>query len=430
MPAPATVWHDAEQGLRLLALYRFMTPLFQAGTMFFVAEQLTASVSSGPVLVLLVLELLVAIATLARLKMNSKVGALELQLHATVDIGLFAAMLYFTGGTANSFALLFVLPVVIVSIALPPSRVWLLAVLTMGCYAALSDYHVPLNHPQGAGEGNRSQANSMIINYVLTSAMLVFFSTRLVASLRRHARQACEAQMRNEAVATIGGFAAGAAHDLGSPIGTVRVIVSELRHRYSADPHLQDELKLIESQLLSCKQILARMANAGDVRRAESASGAYLDEFIRALVQCIQITNPGASIGTRFEGAGPAPRIVVEESLRQTLSNLVQNAVWASPQQVQVTATWGRGWLEVTVLDRGPGFSDELLAALGKGPISSRWPERGLGMGLLLGAQMAQHLGGSLDFKNNVTGGARVQLRLPLSAVSIDPAPGSPRASS
>lgn len=431
-PAPATAWHDAEKGLRLLALYRFITPLFQAGTMLIVAEQFKVSVASGPVVAMLMVELLVAVATLARLKLDRKVGALELQLHATVDIGLFTAMLYFTGGTANPFAPLFVLPVMIVSMALPPSRLWLLVVLTMGCYAALREHHVPLSHPQGAGELRRLHENGMIVNYMLSSAMLMLFSTRLVASLRRHAKQACdarEAQMRNEAVATIGGLAAGAAHELASPIGTVAVIASELRHRYPADPHLQDEVKLIESQLLSCKQILARMANAGDVRRAESASAADLDEFIRSTVQCIQAANPGASVEIQFEGARPVPRIVVEDSLRQSLYNIVQNAVWASPQRVQVTATWGRAWFEVTVSDCGPGFSDELLAALGKGLIRSRWPERGLGMGLLLGAQATQLLGGSLDFKNNATGGARVQLRVPLGALSIDPAPGSPRAS-
>ena len=430
-PPAAATWHDAEQGLRLLTLYRFMTPLFQAGTMFFVAERFQLSVASAPVMSVLVVELLVAVATLARLRLHRQVSVLELQLQAALDIALFTVMLYLTGGTANPFAPLYVLPVMIVSMALPPRRLWLLALATMICYAALREHHVDLSHPQGEGEIYRLHENGMIINYMLTSAMLVFFSTRLVASLRRHAQLASEArdaQMRNEAVATIGGLAAAAAHDLGSPIGTAALVASELRQRYAADPHLQEELQLIESQMLSCKQILTRMASVGDVRRAESATGARLDDFIRATVRCVQSTSPGASIVTEFEGATPAPRIVVEESLRQTLGNMLQNAVLVSPQHVRVVASWGDGWLELTVFDAGSGFTDELLATLGKGPVRSRWPERGMGVGLLLGAQTAQSLGGSLDFMNNATGGARVRLRVPLGAVSLEPQEDKPRA--
>ncbi len=430
-PAAAASWHDAEQGLRLLTLYRFMTPLFQAGTMLIVAEQFQLSVASGPVLVMLAVELLVAVATMLRLRLQHKVSALELQLQATVDIGLFTVMLYLTGGTANPFAPLYVLPVMIVGMALPPWRMWLLAAITMVCYALLREHHVELSHPQGEGEVYRLHENGMIINYMLTSAMLVFFSTQLVGSLRRHAQQAHEArdaQMRNDAVATIGGMAAGAAHELGSPIGTVALVASELRLRYPADPHLQEELKLIESQMLGCKEILTRMANAGGVRRAESASGAPLDEFIRSTVRCVLSTNPGATIDVAFEGVRPPPRIVVEESLRQTLGNIVQNAVWVSPRQVRVAGSWDSDWLTVTVSDSGLGFDSTLLDTLGKGPVHSRWPERGMGVGLLLGAQTVQNLGGSLDFSNQTAGGACVRLRVPLSALSLDADPRKPGA--
>ena len=423
MPAEAPAWRDTQHGLRLLALYRFMTPLFQAATMLVVAEQFSVSVATKAVISMLVLELLVAVATVLRLRSEVKVSAVELQMHAALDIGLFTAMLYFTGGTANPFAPLYVLPVMIVGMALPPRRLWLLVLLTMGCYLALSEFHVPLSHPQGEGEVYRLHENGMIINYMLTSAMLVFFSTRLVSALRRQALQisdARDARMRNEAVAAIGGLAAGAAHDLSSPIGTVAVLAAELRQRYTGDPELQEDLQLIESQMLGCKQILARMASAGNVRRAESASGARLDEFVRSTVNCVQSSNPGASIDIEFKGATPTPLIVVEESLRQTLINMLQNAVLASPGQVRVLVDCGCDWLVVSVFDTGPGFTDESLLTLGKGPVRSRWPERGLGVGLLLGAQAAQGMGGSLEFGNNAKGGACVRLRLPLAAVRIN----------
>ena len=143
---------------------------------------------------------------------------------------------------------------------------------------------------------------------------------------------------------------------------------------------------------------------------------------------CVLSTNPGATIDVAFEGARPPPRIVIEESLRQTLGNIVQNAVWVSPRQVRVAGSWDSDWLTVTVSDSGPGFDGKLLDTLGKGPVHSRWPERGMGVGLLLGAQTVQNLGGSLDFSNQTAGGACVRLRVPLSALSLDADPRKPGA--
>lgn len=439
-PAPAKgqlgaqppAWQDARQGLRLLALYRVLTPLFQAGTMIVVADQFQVSVSSGPVAFLLVLEMLVAVATYWRLRLDARVSAVELQLQAIADIALFTAMLYFTGGPTNPFAPLYVLPVMIVAMALPPARLWFTAILTMACYIGLRDFHVELSHPQGHGEVYKLHENGMIVNYMLTSAMLVYFSTRLFASLRQHARQAGdaqEAQMRSESVAAIGALAAGSAHELGSPLSTVAIIAAELRHRYPQDEALQGDVSLIEQQVASCNRILARMANAGDERRAQSATGTRLDEFIESTVRRVQAVNSGATVLTQLDGTRPAPWIAVEESLRQTITNVIHNAVRASPQHVQVSASWTPTGLEVTVTDRGPGFTPEALKTLGKG-IARRRPSvgGGMGVGLLLGAETLHRLGGSLNLTNNASGGARVQMQVPLDALLIDDTTGTTHA--
>jgi two-component system, sensor histidine kinase RegB len=416
-------WQDAWHGLRLLARYRALTPLFQAATMIVVAEQFQVSVSSGPVLALLVLEVLLALATRFRLRMSKPVSAVELQLQASIDIALFTAMLYFTGGPSNPFAPLYVLPVMIVAMALPPRRLWFTAIVTMVCYAGLRWFHVPLSHPQGHGGVYELHENGMIVNYMLTSAMLVYFSTRLFAALRKHARLAAdaqEAQMRSEAVAAIGALAAGSAHELGSPLSTVAIIAAELRHRYPHDGDLQGEVRLIEQQLAACNQILARMASVGGERRAQSASGARLDEFVESTVQCVRSTNAGATIITQFDGARPAPSIAVEESLRQTIANVINNAVRVSPQHVHVAVSWTQSRLQLSVTDHGPGFTPTALKTLGKGIARRQGTAGGMGVGLLLGAETLQRLGGSLTLANNDGPGACVQLQIPLASLLID----------
>ena len=414
---------DALQSLRLLALYRTVTPLFQAGTIYIAADQFRVSASPHPVVFMLALECLIAIATWAWLRFNHRVSALGLQLQATLDIALFTVMLYLTGGLANPFASLYLLPVMIVAMALPPVRLWATAGLTMLCYLVLREFHVPLSHPQGHAEFFKLHGDGEIVNYVLTSAMMVFFSTRLFASLRRHSRLASdaqEAQMRSESVAAIGALAAGSAHELGSPLSTLAVVAAELRHRHPLYQHLQHDVQVIEQQVAVCNRILARMASAGGERRAESATGARLDEFIQATVLRVQAMNPEATIQSQLQGPRPAPMILAEESLRQTISNVVHNAVRASPQQVHVAATWTVDHLDIVVTDCGPGFTAEALRTLGKGIAPGRGMGGGMGVGLLLGAETLQRMGGALQLMNNVTGGACVQVHLPVASLLIN----------
>jgi two-component system sensor histidine kinase RegB len=425
---PVAAWQDALQGLRLLALYRLVTPLFQSVTLLLV-DHLELAQPFLPIWLMLGVEVLVAVATVARLHYGPRVGARELQLQALLDITLLAVMLYLTGGSANPFAPLMVLPVMICAIALRPRQLWLMVVLTMVCFAVLREHHVPLSHPQGEGEIYELHEDGMVLSVLLTSVMLVYLSTQLIATLRRHAEDAArakEAQIRSDAAAAIGALAAGSAHDLGSPLGTMSIVAAELRRHYPADPRLQSDLRLIEEQLQACKEVLCSMADAGDLRRAESLSGARLDEFIRATVQRVQALNPGASIVTRLEGSTPPPHIAVEETLRHTIANVVQNAARVSPQHVEVAASWTHDRLEIVVTDRGPGFTPEALQTLGKRIDRRQRSPYGLGVALLLGAETMQRLGGSLRLMNGADGGARVELNLPLQALSLELDPASP----
>lgn len=421
--ASATGWHDTLQGLKLLALYRLLTPIFQAATMLIVDDQFEVDVWSPAVLFMLVLEAVVAIATLLWLRVNTALSALDLQLQALLDIALFAVMLYLTGGPTNPFAPLFVLPVMIVGMSLSAGRLWFTALSTVACYLVLRDFHLPLSHRLGHAEIDRLHNEGMLVNYVLTSLMLVFFSTRLCRSLRLHAQQiqdAQEAQMRSEAVAAIGALAAASAHELGSPLSTMAVVVAELRHRHPHDEELVRDVDLIQAQLAACNGILAQMASAGDDRRAQSASGAPVDVFIESTLQRVRSTHPQATIVAELDGPRPAPQVVIEESLRQTLSNVLHNAVRASPQHVHVVAIWTEACLEITVRDHGPGFSAQALQVLGKRVVGRGPRQSGMGMGLLLGAETLHRMGGALHLSNNPDGGARVRLDLPLASILMN----------
>lgn len=422
LAAPAG-WHGALQGLKLLAMYRVATPLCQVVTILVAHERFDVEVWHAPVMFMLALETAVALLTLLWLRVYSALSPTDLQLQALLDIALFTLMLYLTGGHSNPFAPLLVLPVMIVGMSLSTGRLWFTALTTVAGYLVVSNFHVPLAHPLGHDELTRLHREGELVHYVLSLIMLVFFSTRLFKALRRHSQQvqdAQEAQMRSEAVAAIGALAAASAHELGSPLATMAVVVAELRHRHPEDEELARDVDVIEAQLAACNGILAQMASAGDDRRAQSASGATVDAFVESTLQRVRSTHPQATIVAQLDGPRPAPQVVIEESLRQTLSNVLHNAVRASPQHVHVVAIWTETWLEVTVRDHGPGFSAQALQVLGKRVVGHGPRQSGMGMGLLLGAETLQRMGGALHLSNNPDGGAQVRLHVPLASILMN----------
>ncbi|WP_234413604.1 ATP-binding protein [Ideonella sp. A 288] len=411
-------------GLRLLLILRFFAPITQALTLYFVTYHYQVHIDTQPLLMLIGMELVVAVATLLRLRGVPRVTAGELFLQVHVDILMFAGVLYLTGGATNPFAPLFLLPVAISASSLTPKRVWLTALSTMAVYAFLRDNHVPLHHPNGHTEVYQLHEDGMVVNYIFTAALLAFFVNRMHAAFLRHERRLADArdsQMRSESVVAIGALAAGYAHELSSPLATIAVVVAELKREHAKSPALFADLQLVEDQVRACKQIVSNLTHAGGQRRAESASGAKLDVYLLEIIDKARALYPNATIKVALDPVTPPPAVVAEETLRQAIMNLIQNAVRAAPQQIEFSAYWAGPDLLVKVRDRGPGFSAELLKQLGKRALpTARNPNGGMGVGLLLSASTLARLGGSLELKNDPAGGANAEIRVPLSAILIE----------
>lgn len=410
------------QGLRLLALLRTFAPLAQALTLLVVTQRFHVHVPLAPLAAVLVVEVLIAAATWLRVRRAPHVSELELFAQAQVDIALFAVVLYLTGGATNPFAPLFVLPMAIAASALRPRWVWITAVSTMVAYALLRDFHVPLFHPHGQTEVYELHEDGMVVNYFFTAALLAYFCNRMHAAQLQHERalaQARDAQMRSESVVAIGALAAGYAHELSSPLGTMAVVVAELQREHGDDPRLLQELRVIDDQIKASKQIVSNLANAGGQRRAETAAGARLDRFLLSIVERARALHPGASMTVQLDSVTPPPWIVAEETLRQTITNLIDNAVRASPQHVVLGADWSGTDLHISVRDRGPGFDAEVLQQLGRRIRTGA--HGGMGLGLLLSMATLERLGGALELSNEPDGGARASIRIPLQTLTIEP---------
>jgi two-component system sensor histidine kinase RegB len=223
-------------------------------------------------------------------------------------------------------------------------------------------------------------------------------------------------------VTAIGAVAAGYAHELSSPLATMAVVVAELKRKHAADAKLSKDPKLIEDQLEASKQTVSNLTSAGGRRRAEAATRARLDEFIRSIVERARVRHPGAAVEVSLDSATAPPWIVAEETLRQAVTNLIDNAIQASPRHVEVHADWSGAELRVTVQDRGTGFDAEMLKRAGKYVGTTKGAAGGgMGLGLLLSAATLERLGGSLELANQPNGGARCEICVPLRAIEIKP---------
>jgi two-component system, sensor histidine kinase RegB len=338
----------------------------------------------------------------------------ELFSQLLLDVAAFTGLMYFGGGPTNPFVTLYLLPLALTAAALPERYTWAMAAITAVCYSALMVWYEPLpfDHSGHGESAMQLHVFGMWAGFILSDGMIAWFAVRMAKTLRERDRllaEARERELKHERVLALGTLAAGAAHELGTPLSTMAVLVKDAQGGKS----LRDEtLGVLREQIDRCKQILSSLSAAAGQVRAESGQGQALDEFLESILQKWRAMRPGAVARTTLEGLRPAPRIVAEQTLSQAILNLLNNAADVSPQDIDVSARWADNELTLDIADRGPGFDAEIVAGAGDAVVSTK--SEGLGLGLFLAFTTLQRLGGAVQLLNRADGGALCRLKLPL----------------
>ena len=374
---------------------------------------------------LLVALVLLNLASVARLKRSVAITNAELFGALLLDVAALSAQLYFSGGATNPFVSLFLLQVVLGSILLDRWSIWALVVATNIAFALLTIVHRPIDLPPGF-HGNLFELHiqGMWVNFALVAILLVMFVTRINGNLR--AQDARLAEIRRQAaeeehIVRIGMLASGAAHELGTPLSSLSVILGDWRHMRTIahDPELSREVAEMQAEVQRCKAIVTSILVAsGDARGERSTATTVRHLFDRIVADWIAARDfSGARYDDRFGADVPIASDVV---LQQAVFNLLDNAAEVSPDGIDIVLTRGDDdMLILSVIDRGGGFAPDQLADLGK-PYNSSKGEAGRGLGLFLAINVARKLGGSLTARNLADGsGAEVLLRLPLTTLSL-----------
>ncbi len=342
--------------------------------------------------------------------------------HIGVDIVVLVYLLYWTGGAINPFVTLLLVPIAMAATALSRTGIAVIAGGSSLAYLYLYFYYIPLPLVYSSHFTNFQMfALGMAVNFAITASLLGVFITRLASGLRqgqRHLQQIRERTLRNEGILAMATQSAAVAHELNTPLSTMRTLISELSQEHEACPELHDDLNLLASQVERCHQGLKRMVETGKLQLEISPLSFSLGGFVQSCLSRFRLLRPEIEIRLQLSTELANETLLLPTDAEYALINLLGNAADASAEtghnEIILKVCKDQHWLEWIIRDHGPGFSTHPVEAFVLGQSGK---SRGLGIGLALSEATVERLQGELITSNIPEGGAEIRLRLPLSVI-------------
>ena len=430
---PGSAIQTGHSHLRRLVMLRTIAVAAQCATLALAYRFLAMELPWLPMLAAIAALAGLNLVTWLRLRRDSPVSNAELFTQLCADVLALSVLLYYGGGSTNPFISLFLLPLVIAAATLPHGYTWAMTGITTGCYTLLMKFYVPLPmaHGQMADMQGMDMAETdmahamppddafnmhvigMWLGFVISAVVISYFVVKMAHAVRERdaaLAKVREETLRNERIVALGIQAAGAAHEMGTPLSTLAVVIGELKRDQAVLPEHRDNLAILESQVQACKRILGKLlANAQDT---ETKTAQPLEQFLAATLDEWQLLRPTVHCHYQASGAQPAPQMSIDPALRAALLNLLNNAADASPQEIDIEAHWDTDNFTLKIHDHGKGLTPEAAARAGSAFFTTK--EEGKGLGLLLANATVERMGGKVRLFNREGGGATTEVILPL----------------
>ena len=384
--------------------------------------------------------------TWMRLKTDEPITNLEIFSQISIDVFALGSLLYLTGGASNPIIWVFLLPLILTAIMLPQAYAWYMVILTCCSYTVLIGYYIPLPaiephlpDPSLVSPGMQHYLHTMEdeqyfnlhifgmwFGFVFSAGLVAFFVVQLSKTLKERERSLADARenaLRDERVVSLGTLAASAAHDMGTPLGTMAILTHEMEIDYPElrFPDLHQQLKIMNEQISRCKNALSVLSASSGEMRAESGKPMPLLNYMDEVLNQWRAHNTTSKINLNITPSIDVnAKIIADRTLTHSIINILNNAAEVSPsnQGINFTADWNSNTLHLKIRDFGPGFPSDIIKYAGKEPVTSS--KQGLGVGLFLTCSTITRLGGRIDFFNMESGGACVEIKLPLLTIETD----------
>ncbi|MDM7849798.1 ActS/PrrB/RegB family redox-sensitive histidine kinase [Pseudochrobactrum kiredjianiae] len=343
-----------------------------------------------------------------RYQLNHRLDLRTVLLVLAFDILQLTGLLYLTGGLQNPFAVLLVVPVIIAATALSVRSILLLGLMAIGCASVLVVWHLPLPWYSGVA---LELPLMFVIGVWCAIASTLIFSGVYVYRIAEEARLLGDALSATELVlqreqhlSALDGLAAAAAHELGTPLATITLVVKEMQRALKNDDRYAEDIQLLSSQAQRCREILRRLtslSSEGEEHMSKLALSSLIEEVIA----------PHRNFGIQIDvEKKPDPKSTVTEPVVRRnpgviygLGNLIENAVDFAKTETQVIWGWDDQSVRITIRDDGKGFSTDMLDRIGEPYMSRRNDERnggGLGLGLFIAKTLLERSGAYISFAN------------------------------
>jgi len=408
----------AKANLQRLALVRLIVIGGQLGAILYAWLSLRAQLPYGALLAIVLAQAALNAFTVWRLRRPWPVTDPEFFAQLLADVLSLGALLYCSGGATNPFVSYYLVPLAIAATVLPRVYTASLALICVGCYSALLFFYQPLPalQPQGGHEHHVQGLNPHIFgmwcNFTLSAALITYVVVRMANALRDQQAELNlrrEQALHNEQLLAVATLAAGTAHELGTPLATMTVLLDEMD---SADSPLGADIQLLKQQVNSCRATLKNLVNTADAHQRQQFGAQPADALLTQLLERWQVVRPDAAYELHIHGVGAAPALRADGALQQALINLLDNGADTRSGPLQLTLEWDAHAITLRIRDRGPGIALDIAEHLGKPFVTSKGG-KGLGLGLFLSHATIERHGGEIRLFNHPQGGTEAVVRLP-----------------
>lgn len=343
------------------------------------------------------------------------VSQFELFIHLCIDVLAFGGIIYFAGGANNPFISYLLVPLCIAAATLPRRFTWLLFTLSQLSYGLLLFYYIPLDiiAPQ---QHHSANANLHVVgmwgNFVVSALLITYFISAMAQRLRLRDKELAdnrEQRLQDEQLLSVATLAAGTAHELGTPLNTIKLIVDDMAER-ETDREIDPDISLLQQQINLCRDTLRNLVSSSSEFRDGRHASCSGTDFFNNLLHSWQLLRPDCALQSQISDEAQALALQVDGTVKQAILNLLNNAADASPGDIELRMDSRDGNVLWQVDDRGAGLDKSYQPF-----ISDK--EQGLGLGLVLSHSTANRFGGKLSWQPRDGGGSRVTLCLPLANI-------------
>jgi len=340
-----------------------------------------------------------------------------------LDVALLTAMMRLTGGPLNPFSTLYLVNIALAAVVLPSTWTWFLTALSLSCFGFLFIDQALLQDGGAMAHSHdhmRMHLEGMWLAFGLAAGFIVYFVQRVTGALAERDAELASARAltaRNERLASLATLAAGAAHQLSTPLSTIAVVAKELERqleRDDPDGSSAGDARLIREQVERCRDILQQLAADAGESTGEALQATRIEDLVHAAMRGLA---QGDAIALSLSPAARDARLhAPPRALAQALRGLLKNACEASPAGSPVEVRVERGgdaWV-LEIADRGSGMTPEVLARAGEPFFTTKGPDQGMGLGVFLARTVVERLGGRFEIESEEARGTCVRLHLPM----------------